>query len=38
MRIFYILPAFNEELNVETLLNNFKKFYKNIKGKNPELS
>tara|TARA_B110000858_G_C17793071_1_gene470954 strand:+ start:1186 stop:1941 length:756 start_codon:yes stop_codon:yes gene_type:complete len=29
MRIFYILPAFNEELNVETLLNNFKKFYKN---------
>ena len=28
-KIFYILPSYNEALNLESLLNKFKKFYKN---------
>ena len=28
-KIFYILPSYNEALNLDALLNNFKKFYKN---------
>ena len=28
-KIFYILPSYNEALNLDTLLNKFKKFYKN---------
>ena len=27
-RLFYILPCFNEELNLNKLLNDFYKFYK----------
>ena len=32
-KIFYILPSFNEALNLNTLLNKFNKFYtkKNIR-------
>ena len=28
-KIFYILPSYNEALNLESLLNKFRKFYKN---------